>query len=85
MEDVYVINLAENIERHRTISETFKNSRLNLIRVNTIKNEKREIGCFLSHKKCIQYAKDKGLKILLLWKMTVDHFIIIILIVFQNF
>ena len=43
------------------IIKTFGND-FNLIRVDAIKHTNGHIGCFLSHKKCLQIAKELGLK-----------------------
>ncbi len=61
MFDVYVINLEERKDRWDSIVNIFGKD-LNLIRVDAVKNPNGEHGCFLSHKKCVQIAKDKGLK-----------------------
>lgn len=60
MFDLYVINLEERKDRWENIVNNFKD--FNLIRVDAIKHSNGEHGCFLSHKKCIQIAKEKGLK-----------------------
>lgn len=63
MIDFYVINLKERTDRKNEIIETFKNYQdINLIFVDAIRHENGPIGCFLSHKKCIQIAKDLNLK-----------------------
>lgn len=63
MIDLYVINLDERIDRWQQIQRDFSNfQEFNLIRIPAIKHKRGKIGCFLSHKKCIQIAKDKGLK-----------------------
>jgi GR25 family glycosyltransferase involved in LPS biosynthesis len=62
MIDVYVINMKERIDRWNFIKATF-GKYCNLIRVEAIKNEKHGwVGCFQSHKKCLQLAKWKKLK-----------------------
>lgn len=61
MLDIYVINLIERTDRWENIINTF-GKEFNLIKVEAIKDSNGEHGCFLSHKKCIQIAKDKGLK-----------------------
>jgi hypothetical protein len=60
MIDLYVINLKERNDRFENIKKNFSN--YNIIQVDAIKHEKGAIGCFLSHKKCIQIAKEKNLK-----------------------
>ena len=61
MFDVYVINLKDREDRWNKIIEIFGKD-FNLIRVDAIKHEIGAYGCFLSHQKCIQIAKDKHLK-----------------------
>jgi GR25 family glycosyltransferase involved in LPS biosynthesis len=61
MIDLYVINLPHRVDRWEHITKTFSDPDFNLIKVEGIKNTKGWIGCFESHKKCIQIAKDKGL------------------------
>jgi len=63
MLDIYVINLKDRIDRKNTLIklfETFKN--INLIFIEAVKHEIGSIGCSLSHKKCIQIAKDNNFK-----------------------
>jgi hypothetical protein len=60
MLDVYVINLAERTDRWERI-QTSIGMYVNLIRVDAIKHDDGVIGCFMSHKKCLQMAKDKNL------------------------
>lgn len=61
MLDIYVINLKERDDRWEHIVKTFGKD-FNLIRVDAIKHENGHIGCFLSHKKCLEIAKEKGLQ-----------------------
>jgi hypothetical protein len=58
--DIYVINLAERQDRWTRIQELFKD--FNLIRIDAVKHARGRIGCFLSHKKAIQLAKERGMK-----------------------
>lgn len=63
MIDLYVINLASRNDRWTHIIKTFSDPEINLIKVEAEVNDKNGwIGCFLSHKKCIRIAKEKGLK-----------------------
>ncbi len=63
MIDLYVINLAKRTDRWNHILKTFSDPEFNIIRVEAEFVEKKGwIGCWKSHKKCIQIAKDKGLK-----------------------
>jgi GR25 family glycosyltransferase involved in LPS biosynthesis len=61
MLDIYVINLEERVDRWQHIVKTFGND-FNLIRVDAIKHNEGWKGCFLSHKKCLQIAKEKKLQ-----------------------
>lgn len=60
MFDIYVINLEERVDRLIQIKEDFID--YNLIFVKAIEDEIGWKGCFLSHKKCIEIAKQKNLK-----------------------
>ena len=61
--DIYVINLKERIDRLEYIKKTFKSFKnININIIDAIKHEKGSIGCFLSHKKCINIAKEKKMK-----------------------
>jgi hypothetical protein len=60
MLDIYVINLEERKDRLEHIKKYF--SEYNIIPVEAIKHIEGYKGCFLSHKKCIQIAKEKNLK-----------------------
>ena len=62
MIDLYVINLTKRKDRWDHIVKTFTDPQLNLIRVEAEIAQKPWIGCFLSHKKCLKIAKEKGLK-----------------------
>ena len=59
--DIYVINLKERADRYAKIKTKFNFKSINLIFIEAIKNENGAIGCFLSHKKCIQYAKTSNM------------------------
>lgn len=58
--DIYVINLIERKDRLEHIKKNFLE--YNIIPVEAIKHTEGYKGCFLSHKKCIQIAKEKKLK-----------------------
>lgn len=62
MIDLYVINLPHRKDRWDHMVKTFSDPEFNLIRVEAETNKKPWIGCFLSHKKCLQIAKNEGLK-----------------------
>lgn len=59
--DIFVINLDERTDRWDRIQKDF-GKMFNLVRVSAIKHENGWIGCLLSHKKCVQYAKDNNMK-----------------------
>lgn len=59
MNEIYVINLEERTDRWDQMKQLY--SEFDLIRVDAVKHEKGAVGCFLSHKKCIQIAKEKEL------------------------
>ncbi len=58
--DIYVINLAESVQRYKLIKERFPE--FNIFKVNAIRHDEGWKGCFASHIKCIQIAKEKKLK-----------------------
>lgn len=60
MLDIYVINLQHRTDRLEHIVNIFGKN-FNLIRVDAIKHEYGLIGCFMSHQKCLQIAKEKNL------------------------
>jgi hypothetical protein len=60
MLDLYVINLRHRNDRLEKMKTLFKD--FNLITVDAIEHTNGQIGCFLSHKKCIQLAKDNNMK-----------------------
>lgn len=63
MLDIYVINIKEREDRFNSIKQKFAQYKnINIIQIDAIKHEKGVIGCFLSHKKCIQFAKDNSMK-----------------------
>jgi GR25 family glycosyltransferase involved in LPS biosynthesis len=62
MIDLYVINIIERKDRWDNIVKTFNDPEYNLIKIEAIKHKNGWKGCFLSHKKCIQIAKDKNLE-----------------------
>jgi hypothetical protein len=57
--DLYVINLKNRTDRWESIQKHFM--RFNIIRIEAIKHEIGMIGCFLSHQKCIKFAKDSNM------------------------
>ncbi len=61
MIDIYVINLNKRPDRWEQIKKSFAYPNLNLIRVEAVEEKRGWVGCFKSHKKCIQIAKDKEL------------------------
>lgn len=71
MIDIYVINLDERDDRWNKIKNTFENY-FNLIRVSAIKHKDGWIGCLLSHKKCIQIAKDNNMKYIIVMEDDCD-------------
>jgi GR25 family glycosyltransferase involved in LPS biosynthesis len=58
--DFYVINLKESVQRMNLIYNKF--SDFNIIRIDAIKQTEGWKGCFMSHLKCIEYAKKNKLK-----------------------
>ena len=63
MIDIYVINLNSRKDRFIKIVDLFKNyNNITLHRVEGVEHKNGIIGCFLSHKKCIKYAKDNNMK-----------------------
>ena len=67
MIDIYVKNLNERIDRWNSIVEAYKNFKnINLIRVESIKNDIGHKGNFLTTQKCIKIAKEKNLKNILI-------------------
>lgn len=62
MINLYVINLAHRKDRWEHMVKTFSDPEFNLIRVEAETNKKPWIGCFLSHKKCLEIAKNQGLQ-----------------------
>ena len=62
MFDIYVINLLERIDRKTYLIKIFsKYKNINLIFVEAIKHKIGTVGCFMSHQKCINIAKEKNL------------------------
>lgn len=60
MIDIYVINLKKRIDRLERVKKDFAN--YNLIIIEAIENDEGWKGCFKSHLKCIEYAKNNNLK-----------------------
>lgn len=73
MLDIYVINLKEREDRWEHIVKTFGND-FNLIKVEAIKHDEGWKGCFLSHKKCLQIAKNNKLKSIIVMEDDCDKF-----------
>ncbi len=59
--DLYVIHLPDRSDRLENIIANFS-SLYNIIIVDAIKNQIGRIGCFLSHQKCIRFAKESNMK-----------------------
>lgn len=63
MIDLYVINLKERTDRKEQISKDFEgNTNIHLEFIEAVKHDNGAQGCFLSHKKCIQLAKEKDME-----------------------
>jgi GR25 family glycosyltransferase involved in LPS biosynthesis len=63
MFDLYVINLKERTDRKEQIIQDFaKYTNVHLEFIEGIKHEDGAQGCFLSHKKCIQLAKENKME-----------------------
>lgn len=63
MIDFYVINLEERTDRKQQIIDEFKSyNNIHLEFVKAVKHENGAQGCFLSHKKCIQHAKEQNME-----------------------
>lgn len=60
MLNIFVINMANRPDRWHYINNLFGNH-FNLIRVEATKHNEGWKGCFLSHKKCLQIAKENKL------------------------
>lgn len=59
MIDIYVINLKKRTDRLERVKKDF--AKYNLITVEAIEDEEGWVGCFKSHLKCIELAKEKKL------------------------
>jgi GR25 family glycosyltransferase involved in LPS biosynthesis len=59
--DFYVINLDINPERMKNYINKHFSKDFNIIRIEAIQKNPGYQGCFLSHQKCIQIAKEKNL------------------------
>lgn len=57
----FVINLDKRTDRWNTFQENFKDTGINIKRVDAIKHETGWMGCALSHIKAIKEAKTQGL------------------------
>lgn len=61
--DIYVINLKRRTDRKNFILKQFSNcENINIIFMEAIEHKPGSIGCFLSHQKCVEHAKNIGLK-----------------------
>jgi len=61
--NIYVINLIHRTDRYQHIQNSFsKYKNINIHFIEAVKHENGAIGCFRSHKKCIQLAKDNDMK-----------------------
>lgn len=61
--NIYVINLIHRTDRYQHIQNSFsKYNNIQLHFIEAVKHENGAIGCFRSHKKCIQLAKDNDMK-----------------------
>lgn len=58
---IYVINILERKDRWNRIQSIYS-KHINLVRVDAVKHAEGWKGCFLSHKKCLQLAKDTGMR-----------------------
>lgn len=58
--DLYVIHLEERADRLEQIKTVY--SSYNIIIIDAVKHNIGSIGCFLSHQKCIRYAKESNMK-----------------------
>lgn len=62
MIDIYIINLLHRTDRKNKIIKSFKKYiNINLIFIEAVKNDNGAIGCFMSHQKCLEIAKEKNL------------------------
>lgn len=59
MIDIYVINLKKRTDRLERVKKDF--AKYNLIMVEAIEDKEGWVGCFKSHLKCIELAKEKKL------------------------
>jgi GR25 family glycosyltransferase involved in LPS biosynthesis len=57
---VFVINLEDRKDRWAEIQESFRNWPVQLERIDAVRASPGWKGCFESHKKVVQLAKDKG-------------------------
>ena len=60
MIDIFVINLEKNKDRKQFIIDRY-DKYFNLIFIDAVYDKTPNKGCFLSHIKCIQYAKDNNM------------------------
>lgn len=63
MIDIFVINLIKCIDRKNQIIQDFSlYKEVQLHFIEAIKTDNGAIGCFLSHKKCVEIAKERNMK-----------------------
>jgi hypothetical protein len=61
--NLFVINLKERTDRKHQIIQDFKPYKnIQLHFIEAIRNTNGAIGCFLSHKKCVEIAKEKNME-----------------------
>ena len=58
--DFAVINLKERTDRWEKIEENFKEFKI--LRIDAVKTDEGKIGCFKSHQKALQFAKDNNME-----------------------
>lgn len=77
MINFYVINLPDRIDRRKNLQDHFSQfPMINLIFIEAIRDVQGFIGCFKSHQKCIQIAKDQELPYIIVIEddcITVNH------------
>lgn len=60
MVNIFCINLDHRIDRLNETKQEFEKLELDFERISAVYNEKRGLGCTLSHIKCIEIAKQKN-------------------------
>jgi GR25 family glycosyltransferase involved in LPS biosynthesis len=61
---IYVINMSERKDRWQRIQNLFSKF-FKLVRVEAVKHEEGWKGCFMSHKKCLQLAKEQNKRMIM--------------------